>query len=125
MTGSGSQIEFLSDGEGLIIFSQDEDLEEFDNCDGFSVSKVSPQVLFRAQNVFSTFSEFQVRSSRYVKLSPESAKLMRQRVTKGPVRGAFRRGDLNLAGNPGQFFEKLRYEVLAPWPRHSRLRELA
>ena len=119
MTSSGSQIEFLSDGEGLIIFSQDEDLEEFDNRDGFSVSKVSPQVLFRAQSVFSTFSEFQVRSSRYVKLSPESAKLMRQRVTKGPVRGAFRRGDFNLAGNPGQFFDKLRYEVLAPWPRHS------
>ncbi|WP_311519873.1 hypothetical protein [uncultured Actinomyces sp.] len=107
MTGSGSQIEFLSDGEGLIIFSQDEDLEEFDNCDGFSVSKVSPQVLFRAQNVFSTFSEFQVRSSRYVKLSPESAKLMRQRVTKGPVRGAFRRGDFNLVGNPGQFFRQI------------------
>lgn len=40
MTSSGSQIEFLSDGEGLIIFSQDEDLEEFDNRDGFSVSKV-------------------------------------------------------------------------------------
>lgn len=107
MTSSGSQIEFLSDGEGLIIFSQDEDLEQFDNCDGFSVSKVSPQVLFRAQNVFSTFSEFQVRSSRYVKLSPESAKLMRQRVTKGPVRGAFRRGDFNLVGNPGQFFRQI------------------
>lgn len=107
MTSSGSQIEFFSDGEGLIIFSQDEDLEEFDNRDGFSVSKVSPQVLFRAQNVFSTFSEFQVRSSRYVKLSPESAKRMRQRVTKGPVRGAFRRGDFNLVGNPGQFFRQI------------------
>ena len=112
MTTPDSQIEFFFDGEGLIAFGHEEALDELGRIDGFSISQVSPQILYRMRDVLSTVGEFQERSGRYVKVGPETAKLLKQRVTTGPVRGAFRRGDLGLAGNAGQLFKQIEIESL-------------
>ncbi|MCQ4621804.1 hypothetical protein [Corynebacterium sp. CCUG 70398] len=110
MNGRGTDLEFISDGEGLIVFGDDESLSELSRIKGISASSVSPQVMHRARDLFSAVGVMQANSGRYVKLSDESAKLMKKRVSEGPIRGAFRRGDLDLPGNSGQFFKQIEIE---------------
>nr|VDG62894.1 Uncharacterised protein [Streptococcus thermophilus] len=94
MNGRGTDLEFISDGEGLIVFGGDESLSELSRIKGISASSVSPQVMHRARDLFSAVGVMQANSGCYVKLSDESAKLMKKRVSEGPIRGAFRRATL-------------------------------
>lgn len=67
-------------------------------------------MLFRANNVLSTISNRQFKSGKYYKATDETAKLLQQRTSSGPVPGVLRRSDLGLADNPSRFFKHTSFQ---------------
>ena len=54
METESNELAFLADGDGLLILSED---DSFPATSALTFEPVSPQVLFRANNVLSTLSD--------------------------------------------------------------------
>lgn len=107
MENASNELAFLADSEGLLILSE-EDRFPATTAPGFE--PMSPQVLFRANNVLSTISDRQFKSGTYYKATDETARMLQHRTSKGPVPGVLRRSDLGLADKPSQFFKHTSFE---------------
>ena len=104
------ELSYLTDGTGLMVFGEEQDLATFDEGFNGSVAKLSPQVLFRANNSLAALAEVQANSGRWVKLDAESADFLKSRNIKHPVSGIVRKGEVGEAGNPGEFMKLLGFE---------------
>lgn len=107
MGTASKELAFLADSEGLLILSED---ESFPPSSSPAFEPMSPQVLFRANNVLSTISDRKFKSGKYYKATDETAALLRHRTSTGPVPGVLRRSDLGLADNPSQFFKHTSFQ---------------
>lgn len=107
MATASKELAFLADGDGLLILSEE---DSFPATSAPVFEPMSPQVMFRANNVLSMISDRQFKSGKYYKATDETAALLQQRTSTGPVPGVLRRGDLGLADNPSQFFKHTSFQ---------------
>lgn len=107
MATASKELAFLADGDGLLILSEE---ESFPAASAPVFEPLSPQVLFRANNVLSMISDRQFKSGKYYKATDETAALLQHRTSTGPVPGVLRRGDLGLADNPSKFFKHTSFQ---------------
>lgn len=104
------ELSYLTDGTGLMVFGGEQDLAKFDEGFNGSVAKLSPQVLFRANNSLAALAEVLANSGRWIKLDAESADFLKSKNIKHPVSGIVRKGEAGEAGNPGEFMKLLGFE---------------
>lgn len=103
----GGELAFLADNDGVLILSEE---DNFPATTTPMLEAMSPQVLFRANNVLSTIADRQFKSGKYYKATDETAALLKHRTSTGPVPGVLRRSDVGLADNPSQFFKHASFQ---------------
>ncbi|SDS23851.1 hypothetical protein [Corynebacterium timonense] len=119
MEHSPHDLAFIADDNGILIVGDADDLADLDSRASGTlgdVRPVSPQVLSRAKAVLDTASRYRNLTGRYLTPTKESAALLRQRVTNGPVSGVLRKGDLGAAGNPGEIVSTLSFNRVPAGP---------
>lgn len=112
MTSANNALSFVvdSDGKGLLLLGEEADFATPQSGNRLEFGNVTSQALIHATEIVGSVMGRHADSGRYLKLDKESAELLKHFKGTGPITGVIRKGDLRIAGNPGEIIKHLKFE---------------
>lgn len=112
MTSANNALSFVvdSDGKGLLLLGEEADFATPQSGNRLEFGNVTSQALIHATKIVGSVMGRHADSGRYLKLDKESAELLKHFKGTGPITGVIRKGDLRIAGNPGEIIKHLKFE---------------